>query len=638
MSKDRVREGILGAVPLRVIEGGAGDQPKRGGGGGGNRGRSAGAADTPPVLPLGHDEEGVFFFLNPAGFRRALNARELVSRGGISGLFGGDVAWLKEHFPKKFTRKTTDESGGESSEEVTVDYRPAPAGEHLMKLCFKAGGYDPSKPIRRPGIWRGRDGAPVVHVGDYVLIGDIWRRAGFRDPVTGVIWAGTVDRHPAPCGRGPDGEPRAVTEASMAGVEIARRLQADIRELWRLEKPGGEFVALGWLGTAMYGAATNWRPNVFFTGGAGSGKSQLTTLLAACCPMHILSTDTTKAGIESALNNTSMPAVLDESADRGDGRAAQNLVDVVLSASSGAGTMGLRGTADGRARAINVVTAVAMAAINAPELQPQHQARFSIVELCTPEAGIDHRAQMEAAIARARDAAPAIWLRVLLSWPRYQAALAAFRAALGRSGCAAREMDQYGALLAGWWVLTEDGLPDERSALEGVVALDAYVRRADEVEADGGPRRAVQFLASSMVQKDRSTDVETIGALVERAWDRGEGGDYAEDRGAAARWLERIGIRVIRADEPPDKWNKRPAPRGSFGDGLWLSRTHRFLATLFASQRGLQDGRWVQELKRLPGAVASAGGVRVQTGVPASTAIWLPRTAWDPDWRPPDKP
>ena len=414
-------------------------------------------------------------------------------------------------------------------------------------------------------------------------------------------------------------------------------MQAEIRDLWALDKPSGEIVALGWLGTALYGAATGWRPNVFFTGGAGSGKSKLAELLAACCPMHVYTTDTSKAGIEGALNNTSMPAIVDESADRGDGRAAQNLIDVVLSASSGAGTAGLRGTVDGRVRRIDVVTAVAMAAINAPELQPQHQARFTIVELRTPEAGIDHRAKMDAAIAWAKAGAPTIWLRVLLAWPRYQAALAAFREALGRSGCAAREMDQFGALLAGWWVLTEDGLPDDKQALGGVVALDAYVRRADEVEADSGQRRCLQFLQTSMVQKDRSTDVETVGALVERAWERPDDTyDPNADRGASARYLERVGIRVIRHDEPPDKFAKRPAPRGSVGDGMWISRTHQWLKALFAGQRGMAEGRWKQELGRLPGAVASAGGVKIQSGVASSAAIWLPRETWDPGWRPPN--
>ena len=120
MSKDRVREGIVGAREvkgLQVIDGGAAGASK-GGGRGGNKSRSP--DDDPPVLPLGHDEDGAFYFLNPAGFRRVLNARELVSRGGISGLFGGDIGWLKLHFPKKIQRKSADGNGNEVSEDITV--------------------------------------------------------------------------------------------------------------------------------------------------------------------------------------------------------------------------------------------------------------------------------------------------------------------------------------------------------------------------------------------------------------------------------------------------------------------------------------------------------------------------------------
>ena len=217
MGKERVAEGIRTAKDakrLRVIEGGGGE-PTPGGGR-----RRVGSREAPPVLPLGHDEEGCFHFLNPAGYRIKLTAREMVSRGGISGLFGGDVSWLREHFPKRMQRRTADAAGEEASEEITVDYRPAPAGEHLMKLCFAAGGHDPSRPIRRPGIWRGRDGAPVVHIGDYVLLDGIWRAASFRDAATGLIWAGTVDHHPSPCGRATNGEPLGM-DAGKVGSSLS---------------------------------------------------------------------------------------------------------------------------------------------------------------------------------------------------------------------------------------------------------------------------------------------------------------------------------------------------------------------------------------------------------------------------------
>ena len=585
---EKVRAGVLGAVPLQVplqvIEGGVPSSgPPDGEGavsraeGVGGRGRGGGhrredqADDPSPVTPLGHDRGGNFYFLGASGLVRVLASREMVSRGGVSGLFLGGKDWLKRRFPKKIRVPAKDESGQVVTdadgkpvvEDVVVDYRVVDAGEWLMAECHRAGVFDARRPIRLPGIWPGDHGLPAVHCGDWVLLGADWQKAGFKDPSSGVVWATAPMENP-PCPRDREtGRPKPPGQSAVAGPEIAQALQEDIRQLWSVSVPGGEIVALGWVGAAYFGAATSWRPNIFLTGGAGSGKSLLLALLRACCPMNIFSTDASKAGIEGSLNGMAMPALIDETADRNDGRGAMTLVDVVLSASSGAGTSVLRGTETGGARKVELVTSVAMAAINAPPLQPQHRARFSVVELVKPVGGADHKAAMLAAIERAQAAGTALWLRALRGWDRFRAALDVYRAALGAYGCAAREMDQFGALLAGWWVLTEDGVPSAALGGVGVAALSGLVRRAAEVDAEDGPRQCVQWLASTLVQQDRSTDQESIGALVERAWDRRGMGDPQE---AAIRWLSRNGIRVIRADHTVD-FAHRPIPRE--GAGRW---------------------------------------------------------------------
>jgi hypothetical protein len=281
-----------------------------------------------------------------------------------------------------------------------------------------------------------------------------------------------------------------------------------------------------------------------------------------------------------------------------------------------------------------VVTSVAMAAINVPALQPQHLARFTVIDLVKPDGGDSNKASHQAAIARMLKAAPSLWLRALHGWDRYVASMGVFERALARSGCAPREQDQFGSLLAGWWVLTEDGVPNDAQALEGVAALTEYIRRSDEVEADDGPRRAVQFIASSKVQLTRSTDTDTIGALIERAFGNGDP-ELGEDRGMARNVLERDGIRPVPITEAASKHRPdTPPPRGSQEDGIWFSRTHRAMAAIFKGQRGLDDGRWVQELLRLTGAKGSARNVRFGKS-PATTAVWVPRGAWDPDWKPP---
>ena len=182
----------------------------------------------------------------------------------------------------------------------------------------------------------------------------------------------------------------------------------------------------------------------FLTGGAATGKSTLLKLMRAACPVHHYSNDTSKAGLEQSVGGRAMPSFLDETSDRADQDAARALLDLVLSASGDEGTKGHRGSADGRARTIEIVGCIVMATINPPDLRPQHLARFTMLELMAPEAGADHRAQHEQLVADIRKVSPALWARALAAWERYCQALVTFRAALGQAGCAPREMDQVG--------------------------------------------------------------------------------------------------------------------------------------------------------------------------------------------------
>ena len=94
---------------------------------------------------------------------------------------------------------------------------------------------------------------------------------------------------------------------------------------------------------------------------------------------------------------------------------------------------------------------------------------------------------MEAAIERAKQAAPGLFARALTSFERYGETLKLMRAALGRVGCVPREMDQLGAILAGYWILVRDGLPSDEDATDIAKDIEAFIRGADEMEQDDAP-------------------------------------------------------------------------------------------------------------------------------------------------------
>jgi hypothetical protein len=614
----RVRAGVLGAAvlpPLVVIEGGksggAESAPKNargsmpGGGGGG-----VAAGDDPetlegscPLVPLGQ-VDGEFHFLDIVGQRRVLKARALVSRGDLASLFLGRTDWLLRWFPQIVTRKTKDANNNDVETQHISGFSVTAAGLKLMELCGAAGLYGGHVVMRGPGVWAGDDGAPVVHSGDAVLMGGEWRASGFR--LHDRVWM-AAPRRPRP--------------AAPAGPEVGQQLQREIADLWQFRLAGSEIVAVGLMAVGYYGTAARWRPNGYLIGGTGSGKSMLLQALRACVPGSEFSTDTTKAGIEASINGKPTPVYIDEAGDR-QGLGAQMLLDVVLSASGGDGTRGLRGGADGGSRSFQAACSVIMAAVSPPQMGPQHRDRFTVLHLVKPGTGADNRGAMEELTRWAADVAPSLWGRAIAGWGRFEAARIAFREALARSQCAPREMDQIGAILAAWWVVTAEGEPDAAAASDGVAAVAEFIRGAEDVAADDGPRRVVQFLASTTVQRDRSTDIEQIGVLVEKAWS-------ARDptvREGPQRLLERFGIRIVQGDDAKTS-NGKPVPRGMLGDGMWFAKSAETLRQLFRG--GPYEGdRWAYELARHPTAVESKKTVRV--GGVTGAAIWLSREDWAP--------
>lgn len=612
--KRSIRQSVLGADRgLRVIDGG-GAPPA---------GTSDDGAPVCPVVALGH-LGGVFHFLDVRGQKRDLSARQLGSRNDVLTLFGGDDAWLRENYPKRVNVNANNPEADPVWR--AVDFHLNDTAAALQKACFAAGLFGEHIVLRQPGVWRGPEGDPAVHCGDTVLLGDAWQPAGTR---TGAqIWAAAAPtpRPAAPC-----------------AAQVARDLQLGLTELWRWNEAGGPIVVMGQIANAYYGAVPQWRPAGFVTGETGSGKSALQRVIRAALPMHYYDNDTSKAGIEQAVAGRAMAIIIDEAADRANRSASRDLVDLVLSAAGDEGTKGSRGTVDGKGRRIEVVGLIIMFSINTPDLEPQHLGRFSVIELRIPEEGADHRLEHRKLATFARDNAAALWGRALAGWDRYAAALERFRAGLQAKGCGPREMDQAGALLAGWWVLVNEGVPDDRGVREGIGAMEGYVRLAKSVEADSRPRRMLQHLLATMVTMHRSTDREPIGKLLEIAFGESRTMRTPEDAGEL---LGYYGIRPVRQctyrgmPKPSAGLctcsqcmglNDRPVPRKSDAAGVWFANQHPELRKIFVGTP-FEGERWRSEMLRLPGAEPSGRTIRV--GSTTGHAVWLPRS----DMEPPDEP
>ncbi|AOX16936.1 hypothetical protein [Kozakia baliensis] len=577
---------------------------------GGKRGGSGGPPEAQyddahcPVRPLGH-LDGKFYFLDAVGQVRVLAARALGSRDDLMSLFMDEGAWLRGRFPLRKMVDVTGADGQPAKEERVVDFRKNAVSAWLISTCRNEGLFGDHLMIRRPGVWPEKNGMPIVHCGDVVFLGDHYEPAGTR---TGnQIWA-AAPPSPRP------GEP--------ADASIGTKFLEKIKAFWNFRKAGGEIAVLGLLGCAYYGAAIPWRPAGFFIGPAGSGKSSLLRVFAAACPVHFYTNDTSKAGLEQSLDGRAMPSFIDEAGDREDQRGARALLDLVLSAASGDGTKGSRGGQDGKARKIEVAGSIIMASISPPDMQAQHKGRFTIVDLKAANEGEDFSAEHNELKEWAREHGPLMWGRAIAGWERYRAALKVFRTALLETKCQPREMDQLGALMAGWWILTRDGIPNERDGLVGVGALTEFVRDTDEVAAESASMQVTNHLMSQLIQVQRSTERKSVAALIERVLtkDQNEVGEDVLVRNVAMEVLGQYGIRVIRASDTVDI-RGREIPREATGAGVWFSPANAQLRGLFTGTP-FEGQKWEYEIRRLESARCPKRNVRVGAMKPAR-CIWV---------------
>jgi hypothetical protein len=615
-----IRQAVMGGDrPFRVIEG----KPR-------GPTRPVGEDNEPwPILPLGHND-GTFHFLDVAGQHRGMSARQLGARHDMVGLFGGNDAWLRRQFPKKKAETKKDADGNEQTIWHTIDFSINTAVAALQRACFEAGFWGLRMRLRPPGIWRDTDGRPVVHCGYMVLLRGQQEPAGTREGNQVFVYSDATARPGVPC-----------------PANIGQELHARLRDLWRWREPGAPVAILGLVCNGYYGAAIDWRPSGFVMGGTGSGKSKLLGTVRACWPECHYDNDTTKPGIEQAVNGRAVPIIIDETNDTANRSAGRQLADMVLTSAGGEGTQGSRGTLDGKGRRIELAASFVMFAINPPDLEPQHLGRMTLLEALAPEAGADNSAAHDATIAFARAHQAELWGRALAGWDRYHIALERLREGLRKVGCSPREMDHLGALLAGYWVLTEEGLPDDRgvriaiNALHGASADEpGLIRSRAEMEQDSRPRRMLQHLQSSHVYLHRSSEREPIGKLIEIGWRldrdllvRDDQGTWGRSDEAARELLTHYGIRVVlrceRFGEPKPingcfcqhcKDRRGPIPRGSDDYGVWFANSNPELKRLFTGT-AFEGERWQHEMRRLPTARTHRSTVRIGS-VPVR-ATWL---------------
>jgi putative DNA primase/helicase len=302
----------------------------------------------------------------------------------------------------------------------------------------------------------------------------------------------------------------------------------DIASRFHWEVPASGLLLAGWIALAPICGALQWRPHVWLTASAGSGKSAiLDRLIGPLIESLALFPEgnTTEAYIRQQLRADAVPVVFDEaeSNEKADRQRIQNILSLArVSSSSGRGVIG-KGGADGTAQSYTIRSMFLLCSISTALKQGADQSRFAQLTLRNPSflpkhERIAHWSALDADITThcTPKHGQRMMLRMVQQIPIIRESVSVFRRAAAERFDSQRQGDQYGTLLAGAWSLSNSTLATIEDAYQLIDSNDWEAYR-EQIEAD--ERRCIQAILQHQirVESDERICTRTLGELVEIA-------------------------------------------------------------------------------------------------------------------------
>lgn len=522
----------------------------------------------PALMPIGYDRD-IYYYISretsqihvlAASSHKKLNLISMISNSGFWELFAT---------PKK-TGPDWDACATE-----------------LMYQCKQQGIFSADY-IRGRGCWFD-EGHVVFHLGSRLLIDG--------KPADTLTRPGRFVYEAAGKLSGPAKEPLSDNDASLV-YHIARSF------CWERKLSG--ILCAGWVALAPVCGALDWRPHIWITGGAGTGKSTvlnkfITPLLAGISVS--VQGGSTEAGIRQTLGQDALPVMHDEA--EGEDERGQQRIKIILQlmrqASSESEARTMKGGQSGKASVFHIRSMFALASISVGLKQQADLTRVAVLSLRHAKEEnqwIDLQEKMKPInrefgkklVARTVGLIPII---------RENAALLATEIAAVTNS--QRVGDQMGTLLAGAYSLVSSELLTQTQAAE-IVAKEDWTEFTGALDPD--ELQCLQSILQFQLRVETGGQALTlsVGELAELA------ANYAQmqrvPRDLADGILRRHGIKV----DPIQKT-------------LAVANKHREL------ERMLRDTpysvNWNRFLARIEGAVTDMPAMRFSAGV-VSRGVMLP--------------
>lgn len=470
------------------------------------------------------------------------------------------------------------------------------------------GVFDPSGRVRGDGGWRDEAGRLVLHLGDTVVTFDYNGKAHEGRP-------GVRDQFIYPKGAR---QIRPATEA-IAGERGAAAELLMLLSSWQWKRGMLDAqLSLGWQVAAAVGGALRWRPSMWTTGDAGTGKSTLLEVMSHVQGGRagmIKAASATGAGIWQALKFRSVPVILDEVEAGKDNAKKAQLVELMKISSSG--DLLRRGGADHHAIEFNVYSPFHFTSINMLPLAPEEISRMALLELNDLPKGMPRPVVNP---KRLGEIGGALRRRVIMAWPAWEEHLAPWWEPLGQE-FSARTADTFGFLLAMAHIALCDTVAHPDTVAETIAPLIPSLREWQAIAGRDYELMLSHLGTWQLEPWDKGRKV-TVRQLVHWASSRAKLSSLHPTEGAEA---ERFGPHIVKTRAGGALRLHGMAvvtPRDKPGEHLAIAFRHAGLNRIFRGTKW-EDGVWRQSAMRAPNAYSH----RVRIEGAAEGAVLVPIAA-----------
>jgi putative DNA primase/helicase len=406
------------------------------------------------------------------------------------------------------------------------------AQNFLINTSYKVGMYR-DKFIRGRGAWM--EGKKlIIHTGESLLIDG--ENKPLRNPDSRYVYK--------------IGEPLGFGFGQILETEEAVKLIEKLK--WLLwEREINAYLLIGWCVIAPFCGVLNWRPHIWITGAAGSGKSWVMDNVIKRLMGDValvVQGKTTEAGVRGLLKSDARPVLFDESDvdSASDKERIQSILALARSSSYSDGGGIVKGTQTGGSKTYQIRSCFAFSSIGVQLNQQSDRSRFTTLGLRSFD-GVRDKSEFVGferewnGIVKS-DFVDSLQSRTMSLIPTILKNSKTFSDAAAEVIGNRRVGDQIGSMLAGAFSLTSKKEIAYKEAVEWITNKDWSDEKGLEQTKDES--QLLNIIISEVVEVEGSHGIlrRTIGELISLASNRSTEA-YITDLASHDR-LKRIGILI----------------------------------------------------------------------------------------------